>query len=62
MEAVKNTWFKEQSYKTYEDKSQTTTFFNEIILDKTIAKYLPESNKKEYMDIGVWKSRHNGKN
>ena len=61
MEAVKNTWFKEQSYKTYEDKSQTTTFFNEIILDKTIAKYLPESNKKEYMDIGVWKSRHNGK-
>lgn len=60
MEATKNTWFKEQSYKDGADKTKTTTFFNDIILDKTIAKNLPQKNVQEFMEIGVWKSRHNG--
>jgi len=61
MEAVKNTWFKEQSYRVAPDMTKSTTFFNNIILDKTIARNLPEQNVKEFMEIGVWKSRHNGK-
>ena len=60
MEAVKNTWFKEQSYANIEDRCHSTTFFNDIILEQTIANELPEEKKKEFMEIGVWKSRHNG--
>lgn len=60
MEATKNTWFKEQSYRVGDIKCHTTTFFNDIILDKTIAKNLPIKNIEEFMEIGVWKSRHNG--
>ncbi|MGN0683554.1 MAG: phosphoadenosine phosphosulfate reductase family protein [Oscillospiraceae bacterium] len=60
MEAVKNTWFKEQSYAGSPTDRNTTTFYNEIIMNKTIAKDLPPNNQKEFMEIGVWKSRHNG--
>ena len=60
MEAVKNTWFKEQSYANIADLDHSTTFFNNIILEQTIAKELPVEKQKEFMEIGVWKSRHNG--
>lgn len=60
MEASKNTWFKEQLYSGSINNSQTTSFYNNIILNNTIAKELPPEKKKEFMDIGVWKSRHNG--
>lgn len=54
MAAPKNNWFKEQSYKS------NTAFFNEIIINTTFAKELPPERLKQFMDIGVWKSRHNG--
>ena len=60
MEAVKNTWFKDQSYADSLDICHSTTFFNNIIVDKTFAKDLPPNHLREFMDIGVWRSRHNG--
>ena len=60
MEATKSTWFKEQSYAGSVDDSKTTTFYNNIIIDKTFARDLPPERLKEFMEIGVWKSRHNG--
>lgn len=60
MEAVKNTWFKNQLYSNGENYSHTTTFYNNIIKNKTIAHDLPKQNLFEFMEIGVWKSRHNG--
>ena len=60
MEAVKNSWFKEQSYADNRENINSTTFFNNIILEKTTARGLPPQQQKEYMNIGVWKSRHNG--
>lgn len=60
MEAVKNTWFKNQSYAGDVTDRRTTSFFNDIIKRNTIVNYLPPVNQKEFMDIGVWKSRHNG--
>lgn len=60
MESVKNTWFKEQSYAGSPCDCHTTTFFNDIIIKNTFAKDLPPEKLKEFMEIGVWKSRHNG--
>ena len=60
MEAVKNTWFKEQSYSGSCTDCHSTSFFNEIIIRQTFAKDLPPDRLREFMEIGVWKSRHNG--
>lgn len=62
-EADKNSWFKSQSYSRCDgcDRCYTTSFFHDIILDTTIAKTLPQESQKEFMDYGVWTSRHNGK-
>ncbi len=60
MEATKNTWFKEQSYAGESMDCHTTTFYNDIIVKQTIAKELSSNRLKEFMEIGVWKSRHNG--
>jgi len=60
MEAVKNTWFKEQFYAGSLSDCHTTTFYNDIIINKTFAKDLPTEKLQEFMNIGVWKSRHNG--
>ena len=62
-EADKNSWFKSQSYAKCNgcDMCHTTTFFHDIILNTTIAKMLPDENKNEFMNYGVWTSRHNGK-
>ena len=54
MAASKNTWFKEQSYKS------KTAIFNNIIIESTFAKELSPERLKQFMDIGVWQSRHNG--
>lgn len=60
MEATKNSWFKEQTYSGDVTDRHTTSFYNHIILNKTYAAELPAEKKREFMDIGVWKSRHNG--
>jgi len=60
MAAPKNTWFKEQCYAGSPTDEHSTTFYNNIIIDKTIAHDLPEQKLSEFMNIGVWKSRHNG--
>lgn len=60
MEATKNSWFKEQTYAGDVTDRRSTSFYNNIILNKTFAVELPPDKKKEFMDIGVWKSRHNG--
>ena len=60
MEAVKNSWFKNQCYVGSCDNCQTTTFYYNIIIDQTFAGELPPNKLKEFMEIGVWKSRHNG--
>lgn len=60
MEAVKNSWFKEQSYAGSPSDCRSTTFYNRIIVDKTFARDLPSDKLREFMEIGVWKSRHNG--
>jgi 3'-phosphoadenosine 5'-phosphosulfate sulfotransferase (PAPS reductase)/FAD synthetase/ferredoxin len=60
MEASKNTWFKEQLYKGRAHDCRTTTFFNKIIIEQTVASNLDQEHLKEFMNIGVWKSRHNG--
>lgn len=60
MEAVKNTWFKEQSYAGDTKDCKTTSFYNNIIIQQTFAQQLPQDKMKEFMNIGVWKSRHNG--
>lgn len=60
MEAAKNTWFKEQTYSGDVTDCHTTSFFNSIILNRTYAAELSDEKKREFMDIGVWKSRHNG--
>ena len=61
MEASKNSWFKRQSYAGDECNCHSTSFFNKIIVQQTFAKELSPEHLKEFMDIGVWKSRHNGK-
>ena len=60
MEATKNTWFKNQSYFGSEDDIHSTTFYNDIIVKKTFAHELSCQKQNEFMNIGVWKSRHNG--
>ncbi len=60
MEAKKNSWFKNQSYAEANTEKQTTTFFYNIIVNNTFAKTLPKEKIKEFMNIGIWKSRHNG--
>lgn len=60
MEAVKNTWFKEQSYSGNSNSCQSTSFYNNIIINQTFAHNLSKQNLEEFMGIGVWKSRHNG--
>lgn len=60
MEAVKNSWFKAQSYADEKTDTSSTTFFNNIIIEKTFAHELESKQQKEFMNIGVWKSRHNG--
>lgn len=60
MEAVKNTWFKEQCYAGSPNDEHSTTFYNNIIIEKTFARDLPPQRLSEFMNIGVWKSRHNG--
>lgn len=60
MEAKKNSWFKNQCYANNDNYKQTTTFYQNIIIEQTFAKTLPEEKLTEFMEIGVWKSRHNG--
>lgn len=60
MEAVKNSWFKEQSYSSKTAEPNSTTYFNNIIVEKTFAHELSKKERNEFMNIGVWKSRHNG--
>lgn len=60
MEAVKNTWFKEQCYAGNINDEHSTSLYNQIIVNKTFAHELSPQNMREFMDIGVWKSRHNG--
>ena len=60
MEATKNSWFKSQSYSGDINNLNTTSFYLNLISELTIANELPEDKYKEFMDIGVWKSRHNG--
>lgn len=60
MEAVKNSWFKEQCYSGKMSNEHSTTFFNNIIIEKTFAHELTQQGLNEFMNIGVWKSRHNG--
>lgn len=60
MEASKNSWFKEQIYAGSACDCHTTTFYQNIIVEQTFAKDLPPDKRKEFMEIGVWKSRHNG--
>ena len=60
MEATKNSWFKEQTYAGDISDRHTTSFYNNIIVNQTFASELPSDKKKEFMNIGVWKSRHNG--
>ena len=61
MEADKNSWFKEQSYAEGINPKQTTTFFHNMIIEQTVASGMPEENQREFMNFGVWTSRHNGK-
>lgn len=60
MEAAKNSWFKETIYSGDINNCHTTSFYNNLIVQNTFAQDLPEQNLKEFMEIGVWKSRHNG--
>lgn len=60
MEAIKNTWFKNQSYSGNESDEHSTSFYNRIIIEQTFAHELSPQRLNEFMNIGVWKSRHNG--
>lgn len=60
MEAVKNTWFKDQCYSCIGKNPTSTTFFNDIIVNQTTASELTQEKCEQFMNIGVWKSRHNG--
>ena len=60
MEAVKNTWFKNQSYSGEASDRNTTTYYNTMIVNNTLAKEMSEERTKDFMRFGVWKSRHNG--
>lgn len=60
MEAVKNSWFKNQLYAGSCINCHTTSFFNNIIINKTFAYELSQEKLEEFMNIGVWRSRHNG--
>ena len=59
-EASKNTWFKQQCYQHTDNPELSTSFFNDIIINTTVASQMPEKNVREFMEYGVWKSRHNG--
>lgn len=60
MEATKNSWFKSQSYAGDINDSCTTSFYFNIISKLTMAGEMSEEKYIEFMNIGVWKSRHNG--
>lgn len=60
MEAPKNSWFKSQSYSGDSCDIRCTSFYFDVIKNKTFAHELSEDKYKEFMNIGVWKSRHNG--
>lgn len=60
MEAPKNSWFKSQSYSGNPCDIGCTSFYFNVIKNKTFAHELSEDKYKEFMNIGVWKSRHNG--
>lgn len=60
MEATKSSWFKEQCYAGDPTDVRSTTFYNSIIIKKTFAHELSSKSLMDFMNIGVWKSRHNG--
>lgn len=60
MEATKNSWFKSQSYAGDIEDSSTTSFYFNLISELTVASEMPKDKYTEFMNIGVWKSRHNG--
>lgn len=60
MASEKSLWMRNTLYEHIEDHAHSTALFNELILDKTIAKDMPESKQREFMEVGAWKSRHNG--
>ena len=60
MEAPKNSWFKSQSYAGNPCDISCTSFYFDVITKRTFAHELPEDKYQEFMNIGVWKSRHNG--
>lgn len=61
MAALKNMYFKEQSYSKSENGHRGTSIFNDIIL-KTTAKDLSSPTAiQEFMNTGGWKARRSGK-
>lgn len=59
MTSSKNAWFREQTYAGDIDDWHTTSFYDNMIIQKTIADLSPE-RQRELMEMEVWKSRHNG--
>lgn len=60
MEATKNSWFKSQSYAGDINDNRTTSFYFNLISELTVASEMSKDKYAEFMNIGVWKSRHNG--
>lgn len=61
MASKKGSWVREQLYGSGPNEEHTTTFFNNLILNKSIARNMDEAGKRDFLKFEWWKSRHNGK-
>ncbi|MCD8005838.1 MAG: phosphoadenosine phosphosulfate reductase family protein [Oscillospiraceae bacterium] len=59
--ALKNMYFKEQSYSKDDNGYKTTTTFNDIILKTSSKEFNDQNAAKEFMDSGGWKARRSGR-
>ncbi len=61
MASEKGSWVREQLYGCDKDTEHSTRFFQNMILEKTVAHALPPQGQREFMEVEAWKSRHDGR-
>lgn len=60
MATEKSLWMRNTLYEHLDDKQHSTALFNNLILSQTIACEMTPAKQREFMEVGAWKSRHNG--
>ena len=61
MASKKGSWVREQLYGDCPDEKHSTKYFNNLIVEKTVASTMPPAAQREFMEFEGWKSRHDAR-